>query len=98
MGCLGGRQAMRRCAFTVNPISPQACKPILKALTWLTTALVVWNALHTILALGVWQALCFFHNGPVECKDLAVATFHQSRALGDLLRFEERVELWLIRR
>ena len=34
---------------------PQACKPICRALTWLTTALVEWNALHTILALGAWQ-------------------------------------------
>jgi len=38
--------------------SPQACKPIRRAPTWLTTALVEWNALHTILAPGVWQTLC----------------------------------------
>jgi len=24
---------------------------------WLTTALMEWNALHTVLALGGWQAL-----------------------------------------
>jgi len=28
------------------------------ALTWLTAALMGWNALHTILAPGVGQALC----------------------------------------
>ena len=33
--------------------SPQACKPIRRAPTWLTTALMEWNALHTILAPGV---------------------------------------------
>jgi len=38
--------------------SPQACKPIRRAPTWLTTALVKWNALQTILAPGVWQTLC----------------------------------------
>jgi len=38
--------------------SPQACKPVCRAPTWLTTALVEWNELHTILALGAWQTLC----------------------------------------
>ena len=37
--------------------SPQACKPIRRAPTRLTTALVEWNALLTILAPGVWQTL-----------------------------------------
>ena len=31
---------------------------IVVGLIWLTTALMGWNALHTILALGVWQTLC----------------------------------------
>ena len=57
--------------------SPQACKPIRRAPTWLTTALMEWNALHTILAPGGG----FCHNAPVEYKrDLAVATFHQRGA------------------
>ena len=51
----------------------QACKPICRALTWLTTALMEWYALHTILALEVWQALCL-SQVPVEYKDLAVVT------------------------
>ena len=38
--------------------SPQACKPVRRAPTWLTTALVEWIALLTILAPGVWQTLC----------------------------------------
>ena len=29
-------------------------KPVRRALTWLTTAMMEWNALHTILAPGVW--------------------------------------------
>jgi len=37
--------------------SPQACKHISRALTWLTTVLVEWNALHTILAPEAWQTL-----------------------------------------
>ena len=37
--------------------SPQACKPFRRAPTWLTTALLEWNALLTILAPGVWQTL-----------------------------------------
>ena len=39
------RHYIRHCAFTVNPY-----KPVRRALTWLTTALVECNALHTILA------------------------------------------------
>ena len=27
---------------------PQACKPVHRALTWLTAAMMKWNALHTI--------------------------------------------------
>ena len=46
--------------------SPQACKPVRRAPTWLTTALVEWNALLTILAPG-----CGRHC--VSIKDLAVA-------------------------
>jgi len=42
--------------------SSQACKPVRRAPTWLTTALVEWNELHTILALGAWQTLC-----PSQC-------------------------------
>jgi len=39
--------------------SPQACcKLVYCAPTWLTTALMGWNALHTNLAPGVWQTLC----------------------------------------
>ena len=38
--------------------SPQACKPVRRAPTWWTIALVEWNALLTILAPGVWQTLC----------------------------------------
>jgi len=38
--------------------SPQACKPVCRAPTWLTTASVEWKALLTILAPGVWQTLC----------------------------------------
>ena len=52
--------------------SPQACKPVRRAPTWLTTALVEWNALHTILAQGCGRH-CVSHNAPVEYKDLAVA-------------------------
>jgi len=42
------------------PLSPlqTACKPVRRAPTSLTTALVAWNALLTILAPGVWQTLC----------------------------------------
>jgi len=38
--------------------SQACCKLVHWASTWLTTALMEWNALHTILAPGVWQTLC----------------------------------------
>ena len=44
-----------------------ACKPMCRAQTWRTTALIEWNAVHIILALGVWQV--FYRN----IEDLAVA-------------------------
>jgi len=53
----GGRQAPRHWSCLYSQ-SPQACTPIHRAPTWLTTALMEWNALHTILALGVCQELC----------------------------------------
>jgi len=37
--------------------SPQSCKPIHRALTWLKTALVEWNALHTILGPGAIRGI-----------------------------------------
>jgi len=37
--------------------SPQACNPIRRAPTWLTTGLLEWNALHTILVSGVWHTI-----------------------------------------
>ena len=37
---------------------PQVCKPVHRALNWLTTALMESNAPHTILAPGAWQTLC----------------------------------------
>ena len=45
--------------------SSQACKPVRRAPTWLTTPLVEWNALHTILGCG---RHCVGHNAPVEYK------------------------------
>ena len=48
-GCQTGTKAL--CLYSQ---SPQACKPTHRALTWLTTALVEWNALQTIMAPGVW--------------------------------------------
>ena len=60
-----------------DPERAHACKPVRRAPTWLTTALMKWNALHTIPAPGG----DFCHNTPVEYKrHLAVATFHQSGA------------------
>jgi len=41
---------------------------------YLTTALIGWNALHTILALGVWQKL-WLTLPLLSIKDLALATF-----------------------
>jgi len=40
--------------------SPQACKSVRREPTSLTTALMEWNALHTILALVLWQILCLW--------------------------------------
>jgi len=37
--------------------SPQACKTVCWALTWLTIALMEWNALHITLAPGACQTL-----------------------------------------
>jgi len=37
--------------------SPQACKSVCWALTWLAIALMEWNALHIILAPGACQTL-----------------------------------------
>jgi len=76
IGCLGGRQVLKHCAIKVNPYRPVSS---FKGTNLADTALMEWNALHTILTLGVWQAL------PIvipllSIKDLAVATFHQSGA------------------
>ena len=62
LGCLGGRQVLRQCLYSQ---SPQACKPVHKTLTWLTTALVECNALHTILA--PVQAVCKGESGALNC-------------------------------
>ena len=45
----------------------QVCKPVRRAPTWLKTALMEWNALHTILAQGR-SRLCVSHNAPVKYK------------------------------
>ena len=53
--------------------SPQACKPVRRAPTWLTTALVEWNALLTILAPGGVADTVSATMPPLSIKDLAVA-------------------------
>ena len=55
-GCQKGTKAL--CLYSQ---SPQACKPVHRALTWLTTALVECNALRTILA--PVQAVCEGESG-----------------------------------
>ena len=37
---------------------------------WLTTALMEWNALHTVLTLGGWRALSLSQNGEAEYYSL----------------------------
>jgi len=59
--------------------SSQACKPIHRAPTWLTTALVEWNALHAILAPGgMTDIVC--HNAPDEYIRPCSCYVHQSGA------------------
>ena len=68
---MGGRQALRHCAFTVNPHRPAS--PSAGAPTWLTKALVEWNALLTILAPGGVADIVSVTMHLLNIKDFAVA-------------------------
>ena len=54
-------------ALCLNSQSPQACKPVRRAPTWLTTALVEWNALLTIPFLGGVREQAF---GNLLCSEV----------------------------
>jgi len=71
LGCLGGKQALRHCAFTVNPHRPASLSA--GAPTWLTKALVEWNALLTILAPGGVADIVSVTMALLSIKDFAVA-------------------------
>ena len=56
-------------------LRPRGLYPgVCRAPTYLTTALIGWNALHTILAPGVWQKL-WLTLPLLSIKDLELATF-----------------------
>jgi len=57
---------------------PQACKPVCRAPTSLTTASMEWNPLHMILVLGCVADIVSVTMSLFSIKGLAVAIFHHS--------------------